>query len=684
MQRVFLIAAYLAATAPAKAQRADSASTVELLPGSTISLPVRPGEADLALVVGGMDVTAVAERTASSIVYRTSVVGLPAGRLEVVLYDRSHSRWTELRRITAIMRQAEHASHFSADKSATLGNSGQFVQHQSATFPPSGRRTFQDFTLHAGLHSTQHAGPLALTTQSNYVGVTRREQALEFSSRGARAPMFDLSDYLVSLDAGPVNASLGHITFGDSRQLASNFAARGTTLSLQRAGTSIRLAAMSGSSQLGWSNAVGLEAPKDRVFGAAIGREFIASRPGALRLDVTLLDGSRLPATGFTQSAVVDAQQSSGGSVQLAAALPNDRVRVTGGYSRSRFENPLNDLQLRDQPTFRHPQPVTRAARFLEASGALLQNAHVPLFGATTLTVGLHDERVDPLYGTVAAQVAADRLHDAADANISLGPIVGQVSRAWGHDNLARVASVLTTDDRATTGNLALPLAALFHVTTGSAWLPTLTSQFTQTHQFADATPRNGQFRPVDLPNQVSINADGAAAWQTSRMRVTLHANRSVQDNRQDGRNAADFSAGVNELSVGTSLGARGDVSVDLGDEVHTSKEHDEMTRARRVRLNSSLTSRRGTGVLAALALVRTRPPSGSASLETEERLELSQAIRLWTGAGATDRGQVFLRYARTTTRLAPPGAVLAPAVPLDLSLRQQWSLATGLNVRIF
>jgi len=656
---------------------------VEIQPGSAISLPVNPADRDLALVVGGIDVTAVAERTASSITYRPAVVDLPAGRTEIVLYRRERSRWTELRRMTAIVQQAAQGSVASADKSATLGNSGQLAQHQSASFPASGRRTFQDFSLHAGFHSAQHAGPLALTTQSNYVGVTRREQALEFTTRGARAPMLDLSDYVVSLDAGLVNASLGHVTFGDSRQLASGFAARGTTLSLQHAGTSLRIAAMNGSSQLGWSNPVGLEAPKDRVFAASIAREFVAARPGAFRLDVTLLDGSKLPTTAFTQSAVVDAQQSTGGSVQLAAALPNDRIRVITGFSRSRFDNPLNDPQLRDS-TFRHPQPVTRGARFVEVSGALLQNAHVPLIGPTSLAVGVHDERVDPLYGTVAAQVAADRLRDAADANFSLGPIVGQVSRSWGHDNLARVVSVLTTDDGATTGNVAVPLATLFHVTTGSAWLPTLTTQYARTHQFADGTPQNGQFRSVDLPDQMSTNADGAAAWQAGRVRVTLHANRSAQDNRQPGRETADFTAEVNELSVGTNLGARGDLSLDLGDEVRTAKERDETTHARRARLNSSLTTSAGTGIVAALALVRTRTPTGSASLDTEERLELSQAIRLRTATGAPDRGQAFLRFGRTTTRLPAPIAVLLPPTPLDMSLRQQWTLATGLNVRIF
>src|SRR5688500_5463841 len=109
--------------------------------------------------------------------------------------------------------------------------------------------------------------------------------------------MLDLSDYVLEMHTSSVRASVGHVAFGESRHLASSLAARGATLAVERGSTTIRLGALNGTSQLGWSNITGLERATDRVFGAALGREVVASRPGALRLDLTLLDGSKLPAT---------------------------------------------------------------------------------------------------------------------------------------------------------------------------------------------------------------------------------------------------------------------------------------------------------------------------------------------------------------------------------------------------
>jgi len=45
-------------------------------------------------------------------------------------------------------------------------------------------------------------------------------------------------------------------------------------------------------------------------------------------------------------------------------------------------------------------------------------------------------------------------------------------------------------------------------------------------------------------------------------------------------------------------------------------------------------------------------------------------------------RGQAFLRYARTTSLLPDPA--LAGVNPFVRALRQRWSLASGLNMRLF
>jgi hypothetical protein len=647
----------------------------------TLSRPLRSDEGDLALVVGDMDVTAVSERTGSSITYRPAALALPSGETEAVVYRRAAGRWTEIRRFPMHVVQATGLAGLAANMSATLGNKGQIAEGHSGNGPLPDRRTFQDFVLNAGVHSSRERQGVTVTTQSNYIGVTRREEALRFGSRGRDAPMFDLSDYVVGLRSGNTSLSLGQVSFGSSRQLINGFGARGTTLTWSRGSTTMSVGALNGSAQVGWSDPIGLERASNRLFGAQLGREIVASHPGVFRVDVTLLDGSKLPQTSFTQSAIVDAEQSAGGTVQVSAAVPSQRVRFVSGYSRSRFENPRRDNDLLGNLAVPRPTPVTRGALFAEGTASLLQNAHPLGAGVpTNFTLGARLERVDPLYRSIGASIAADRQESAADATVSLGVVSAQFSQLWNHDNLGGVASVLRTNGRGSNASIAVPLGAIGDARRHQAYFPTLTFALNQTHQFAAGLPVNGAFRETDLPNQVSTNGDAAATWQITRVRFTLHANRSAQDNRQALREQADFAAGVNALSVGTTLGTRGDAALDLGDEFQTSKERSETTRIRRVTATTNVRPFANTSLVGAFSLLHTRSPTGTTSVNGDQRVELSQNLTLSPNAGAS-RGQLFLRYARTTSLLPDFGSFLIPAPRLR---QQQWTLASGLNVRFF
>lgn len=649
-----------------------------------LSHPLADGEGELALIVDGVDVTAVSERTDSTILYRASAVPLPEGDAEVVLYRRAGSRWAEIRRMSVRVTQAV-AGNGVFSQSATLGNKGQVAEGRSAGMPVPDRRTFQDFVLNAGVRSTGESRGWTLTTQSNYVGVTRRQEALRFAASGNSAPLLDLSDYSIGLRSATSALSVGSVTFGTSRHLANSFAARGGTVNVSEGSTSFTLGAMSGSPQTGWSDFSGLERPTDRVFGAALGQELFAAHPGSLRFDMTVLDGSKQPRTSFTQGAVVDAERSAGGSVQLTAALPNQRARLTSGYTRSRFENPAADPQLLGDTTLKRPQPVTRGARFVEGSAALLQNVAVPLVGPANLTLGIRDERVDPLFRSVAAQTAADHQQDGADATASLGAISGQVSQNWTRDNLGRVQSLLTTRGSATTASLLIPVAAVggTRLQKYAALLPMLSFTFNQTRQAADGTPVNGEFRPTDLPDQLNSIGDATATWQAGATRLAVHVNAANQDNRQPTRENADFDSGVLGLSIGRALGTRGDVSLDLGNEYQTARERDETTRTRRVTVNASFRPRATLNALAAFSVTDVRAPAGTTSVNTEQHLELSQGFNLWSApAGDPQRGQLFARFARTGS-LAPSFAATGVVAPVALG-RAQWTVATGLNLRLF
>lgn len=653
-------------------------ATIEL----SLNRPLARDEGDLVLIVGGVDVTAVSERSASRIVYRPTALALSAGETEVVLFRRTGGRWSEIRRLSMRVLQAAKSPAISLDRSATVGNKGQIAEGRSSSVPVPDRRTFQDFVLNAGLRSSREQNGLSLTTQSNYVGVTRRQEALEFGVRGDKAPMIDLADYLIGIRASDVAVSLGHVTFGNTRHLANNFAARGGTLSFTRGPTTVSVGAMNGSPQVGWNDLIGMERPTDRVFGAAISQELVAAHPGALRLDLNLVDGSKQPRTSFTQSAVVDAERSEGGSMQLSAALPNQRLRLSGGYTRSRFENPARDGDLLGGVVTRRPIPVTRGARFVEASAVVLQNANVPLAGSANVTIAFRDERVDPLFRSVAAQTNADHAQDAGDVTISLGAITAQLSQSWSRDNLGHVQSILTTLSNASTANIAIPIAQVTGVHSHLALFPVFTVALNRTHQLADGVPVNGAFRPTDLPDQVSSVGDVAAQWQVGQLRLSLRGNQAYQDNRQDTRQNADFDSGVRAISLGSPIGTMGDLSIDAGDEFQTARERDETTRVRRFTLNGSLHPRSATNLVAALSLLRNRPQTGAATLNSEQRLELSQGFNLWPAAPGAQPGQLFVRYARTSS-LLPDVSVLGVSSP-SLVRRAQWTIASGLNLTLF
>ena len=110
----------------------------------------------------------------------------------------------------------------------------------------------------------------------------------------------------------------GHATFGTNRHLINGFGSRGLTLSIPLSKRSdLSVAALNGSSIVGWNNFFGLDRRKHQILSATLGFEFIGQRPGGLRLEAAALSGSLQPIAGFNQGVINDAEQSKGGSLRL-------------------------------------------------------------------------------------------------------------------------------------------------------------------------------------------------------------------------------------------------------------------------------------------------------------------------------------------------------------------------------
>ena len=654
--------------------------------GFTLTRPLGPSDGRLALVVGSMDVSALAEQSATSIAYRPRSVRLPRGESEAVLYLVNAGAWTELARVPLKVLATGGFTSATTKASAALTMKGQLAEGHSADAPEPERATYQDFSASGGLQSAHMRNGWTLRTQSNYLGVSRREEALRWGLRQNEAPRFDLSDYVVQIERGRTTFGLGHVSTGSNRHLMNEFASRGASVSVRGGAASLAVAALNGSSVVGWDNFAGLDHGDHRIYSATLGVELRPRRPGALHVNATVLDGSLLPQTSFSQGAVVDAERSTGTGVQLSASTPSQRLRAAVGYTRSRFDNPIErDTELDSGIAVVPVRREVSGAGYVELNAVLLQNATLAKLFASTLNAGYRHERVDPLYRSVAASVQGDRLQHTGDLGGNIGALSFQLSHGRGSDNLDRLASVLTTRTRTSAATATLPTAGLFRVRRHVARWPQLGYALMRTHQFGVGVPVDADFSPTHVPDQMSVVHDATAAWQGEKWRLQYRFNRSDQDNRQVGRERADLAGTSNTVSAGVSIRTYLDLSVDASDERQSNRELVQRNTVRRL---AGTVNWRATALTTLTAFASTSVssdvPSTSDADDSEVRFELARGFDLWRNAGGGGtRGQLFLRYANQSSSLHQR-SLEAPDVPTVRAMRAAWTLSSGATLRVF
>jgi hypothetical protein len=652
----------------------------------TLTRPLVPNEGRLALVVGTMDVSALAERSPTMITYRPRMVRLPKGEHEAMLYLVTGGSWRELARVPIKVLATGGFTSATAKPSAALTMKGQLAEGHSAETPDPQRPTYQDFALSGGLQSEHARSGWTLRTQSNYLGVSRREEALRYGQQQNEAPRLDLSDYMVQLERGGAAFGLGHVSTGSNRYLMNAFASRGVSATVRGGVASVAVAAVNGSSVVGWDNFAGLDNGDHRIYSATLGVELRPKRPGALHVDATMLNGSLLPQTSFTQGAVVDAERSTGGGVQLSASTPAQRLRAAVGYARSRFDNPTNrDAQLDSGVAVVPVREETRDARYVELNAVLLQNVTLPKLFSTTLNAAYRHERVDPLYRSVAASLQADRLQHAFDVSGNLGALSLQLAHSRGNDNLDRLASVLTTRTRISSAIASLPTASLFRVRHRADLWPQLGYGVTRTHQFGASVPVNSDFSATHVPDQINVVHDATAALQGEKWRFQYHYNRSDQDNRQVGRERADLEGASSTVSFGVTAHAKIDLSVDASDERLSNRELAQRSRVRRLGATVNWRATALTTLTAfASASASSDDPSTNHADNGEVRFELARGFDLWrNAAGSGTRGQVFLRFANQSSSLRQL-SLETPSIPPLRTTHAAWTLSSGASLRLF
>jgi hypothetical protein len=646
------------------------------------SLPAVEGR--LAVLIGQMDISNLLTPTGDSLSYLPRILPLPAGEslIKVFLVTPSNE-WRELTQLTLRVKapapadaspklpgdqaqpsatdqaQTAAAKKYSFTPSLTLGMKSQLTERH---FPDSNRPerpTFTDATLQASLKSEMTNGWFGNQMQFDLVGSSFQKEALRFAELGANAPKVDMSSYLTQFQLNGAKFQAGHTTFGTNRHLINSFGSRGLTLSIPLGKRSdFSLAALNGTSIVGWNNFFGLDRRKHQILSATLGFEFIGQRPGGLRLEAAALSGSLQPIAGFNQGVINDAEQSKGGSLRLLATDKAQRLKLEGGFTRSLFSNPSDPLLNQNQPVI-PVKETTRSAYYLDTSYALLQNLKLSEKKTANLRLNYRLENVDPLFRSVAATTLADRFQHELEITGAVGEITATVSHQQFHDNLAEVPSLLETLSRRYVVVVSVPLASLAPdgndgtgATNGSRrsmWLPRLGYNMNRIHQFGRAFPLNAGFNdPSQVPDQISENHDLNSEWQFQTWRLTYHFNRSFQDNRQPGRVLADLLNQIHGVTLGLTPHTAFDLNFDLNVESAKSFETARVDRTLRAGLNTNwrMTPRMTINVIASNTLAGDLSRRITRSRSTEFDVQWSYQFTHGEAGWRKVKGQFFIRYA--------------------------------------
>jgi hypothetical protein len=185
--------------------------------------------------------------------------------------------------------------------------------------------------------------------------------------------------------------------------------------------------------------------------------------------------------------------------------------------------------------------------------------------------------------------VRSDLFQNVFGLSTTLRSVTGQVSRTVSNDNLGHVASILRTDTGVTAVTLVVPTGSFGQKPATAAWCPTLSYSLSRSTQIGESLPANGGFISVaQVPNQLNAVHTLHVDWQIGAAHAGYALTRSTQDNRQAGRENADFANLVHAASFGFTIATRVDVTGEVGLDRNVSQELSQVTQTNHVSVTTA------------------------------------------------------------------------------------------------
>lgn len=637
-------------------------------------------EGRLAILVGSSDLTSLFERDGVRLRFRANGVDLPAGESEVKVYLVTGDAWTELAKLPIRVLTPRGFERANVQPGLELRSTGQVAEGHSGSATASARPTFQSVAGTLALETSHARAGVSVTSSTHVLGANERANALRFGELGDDASRVDLADYVIRLEVRNAVLSLGQVSTGANRHLINGFGSRGATAVVGGQHASWTVGMENGTSIVGTDNIIGLDRGDHRILSTGLAFEAIPARPGALHVDATVLHGSLLATSGFTQSGIVAADRSDGIGAQVTARSPAQRVKLAAGFASSSSQYAADPPLTSSSGSVIPNQAHRKGARYAELTAGLLQDRRI-LRAPVTMALALRHERVAPMYRSVGVYVQSNVERNAVDLGGNIDVVSVQATHGRTGDNLDDVASMMTNRSRLSTLTFGTPLSALLRVTQHAALLPSVSYALQRMHQFGAGIPTGGLYTASDIPDQMNTVHDASAQWQVKQWQVGYRVNASRQDNRAPGHELEDQVAQTHGITLGVVVGAALTVGLDLGLERQENRQLSQMNHLRRAGLTGTWRAASLTTLDGALSLSRAEDAgAGSNTHVSSLQAGIAQGIRLWRSADGAPRGQAFLRFARYSNELFTLTNSFAPPSQQGGT----WNVASGLSLRLF
>lgn len=456
--------------------------------------------------------------------------------------------------------------NFERNHSLEINNTAQLDEGIHGDASPSRRTRYADLAGRAGLELRASRAEHNFGAQLNMVGSSVRNEALRFSELGNRANKAELADYVLDWQHRGTQLALGHIQFGTHPLLLRSFGTRGARIT-HSLGKRLELAAarMNGTQVVGFNNFFGLNNSNHTVNGMELQYRVVEGEKNQLGITASYLNAKLQNRNNFDRGEVRDASRNQGYGLGLNASLDEGRARATVHWASSKYRN-TEDAKLNQGFQLASFAESYRDA--LNAELALTLYKQPKERGLKQLSANINYNRAEALYQSVGSYVTPDQEQLRVNSTMQLWQLPLSVQWERTQDNLDNIETILTTRTTAFSASTNLSLADLLRSdntnTSPNKWLPTLSLSVRRGRQRALNSPlelTSGFNGTSHLPDQVSKTADAGLNWTIGQLSLGYTLGYALQDNRQIGRNTADFHNLRNAINLAwqatSSLGLR-------------------------------------------------------------------------------------------------------------------------------